>query len=869
MGLQPANTNWDVVEYTYRGHPTIYAFYDGDTIKKTVSIKEDSSFYYEDDCEYQTAESRTVLMPKTNRGKPKKITPSVIGSLKGNGIYVSIRTEDEVASLRIASYATETTFLTISDIKKPADIPQESFLPWVCDRFTETRSEDDIDHVKKFACAKRKRVTYREGDYFRIKLPQLGIEGPIRYTYGRIIMDIRKRQKAGMKYANLMGSLLLVQLFHIATQHKNVSVAELCNLATFPIHQLMDNCIFYGEYELIGNGPLPENPLYPIHYDRTNDITTLNGEKTQNSMLSLCIGETTKLIQEENAVYIPCLPSSKEEDYDHIRVLDDYRNAANGWIPVEVRNQSILDACISQRSNAPYWDYADVHAQDLRNPKNRAKLLQVLNQFGVPEVFTHYDNTDYALVSEPNREIELELRLDEHVDSAGFLYRGQTHNDTAHGRGIALFPHGDVYDGTWAQGMPHGYGVYAYANGDGYIGQISSGKRHGSGACRFVNGGTYIGDWENDVIEGTGTFFYEDKSCYKGQFVHGKRHGIGSCLYANGGSYEGEWKNDNRHGHAVFSPSPSVTIESQWEDDKGIGRGTIEEFLGREKLEGVWIRYRKGLFGGLERRKKLVDPLPIGEYSYGSVTESGLCTLYDNTNPENFEEGVFAFAIKHAPKDPVMLYPDSGFTLKGNMDAVRDTDGINKKAANKAFTRYNNEILGELLVPLGFAKAGTNTWFRINSIGLLEYIDLQKEAHGSKTFTVNIALIPMYAQHDFICIGFGNRIGKLFCDRDVWWSFGNNDEAQTSFQNIAEAIALFVIPWFDTYKSEKAYREKLVEDIESDTVPTYPAKKWLEALDSGARDKHIVCENAFAWNVPKELVDNYLVTIQTQAKADD
>ena len=227
---------------------------------------------------------------------------------------------------------------------------------------------------------------------------------------------------------------------------------------------------------------------------------------------------------------------------------------------------------------------------------------------------------------------------------------------------------------------------------------------------------------------------------------------------------------------------------------------------------------------------------------------------------------VFSFLRKKRGDDPANVRSDSGFALKGAAGAVREAGVFDKKEADRAFSRYSKETISGLLGPLGFEKAGKAKWMRINPVGLLEYIDLQKEARGSMTFTVNSALLPMYVKCDYICIGFGNRIGRLICDRDVWWGYGNDGEAKASFQNAAEAIELFVIPWFAQYGSESAYREKLVADIESGSVLTYPSKEWLEALDSSVRDEGVVRENAAAWNVPKNLVDGYLANLAHSVK---
>jgi hypothetical protein len=53
--------------------------------------------------------------------------------------------------------------------------------------------------------------------------------------------------------------------------------------------------------------------------------------------------------------------------------------------------------------------------------------------------------------------------------------------------------------------VPHGVGTYKYANGDVYTGSFSDGLRSGSGSCVFANGERFEGQWHADSISLLGT----------------------------------------------------------------------------------------------------------------------------------------------------------------------------------------------------------------------------------------------------------------------------------------------------------------------------------------------------------------------------
>lgn len=44
-------------------------------------------------------------------------------------------------------------------------------------------------------------------------------------------------------------------------------------------------------------------------------------------------------------------------------------------------------------------------------------------------------------------------------------YNGDTKNGKRHGRGIYMYPNGDIYDGGWRKSRRYGYGVYTYSDG--------------------------------------------------------------------------------------------------------------------------------------------------------------------------------------------------------------------------------------------------------------------------------------------------------------------------------------------------------------------------------------------------------------------
>ena len=176
----------------------------------------------------------------------------------------------------------------------------------------------------------------------------------------------------------------------------------------------------------------------------------------------------------------------------------------------------------------------------------------------------------------------------------------------------------------------------------------------------------------------------------------------------------------------------------------------------------------------------------------------------------------------------------SAFHLYGTGNAIRndkELEFIDKKAADNAFRKYKNEILDTFLLDKGFLKWKTNAYVRLNNIGLLEYIDLQKERYGSKTFCVNFCIMPLYCRQEYLVMGLGERLGSYISGKDFWWDYATEEIAKNSFENVMEAMRLYLLPWFQDLSTEKNYRKRLINDSNKKFIG-YPNGEWLTALET-------------------------------------
>lgn len=175
----------------------------------------------------------------------------------------------------------------------------------------------------------------------------------------------------------------------------------------------------------------------------------------------------------------------------------------------------------------------------------------------------------------------------------------------------------------------------------------------------------------------------------------------------------------------------------------------------------------------------------------------------------------------------------SDFVFYGNGSFSRnfkEYESLNKEEADQAFKKYKREILDSYLTDKGFKKYKTNAYVRLNPNRLVEYIDLQKEPRGSRTFTLNIALFPLYAPQDFMTIGFGDRMGCIISGKDFWWDFKDDETTKISFENVKDGLEQFVMPWFEHYCYEKNYESDLMNHkylIGCDDIIIWPTLLYI------------------------------------------
>ena len=196
------------------------------------------------------------------------------------------------------------------------------------------------------------------------------------------------------------------------------------------------------------------------------------------------------------------------------------------------------------------------------------------------------------------------------------------------------------------------------------------------------------------------------------------------------------------------------------------------------------------------------------------------------------------------------------FKLRGHRSFLRMVDeicSIDKNEADSAFKLYKKQYIDTLLKSRGFQKYKTNAYVRRNQIDVLEYIDLQKEKNGSRTFTVNYGLTALYIPRKFFNWDYNQRLGMLICKKDIWWDFANDTIAKVSFENVAKAIEEFVIPWFDARSNDDSIIMMLLDESEDYGWNRSSKQAWLELINHRCNLSEMIEKNIKIFGLPKSL----------------
>ena len=363
LGLIPVEEHWELVKFDNG----IYYYFEDDTIKKEIKVSK--NYYHEAELNEKTAENRTMILPKTKRGKIKKFNYTATESFSPFGTYFTFSTDGVI----IANYTTQRTYYS-EIFSEKEKISLDNLKKWL-DKWMKETTEEDLEEIEEFKNAKRKHCKFNEGDFFAFKISRR------EWCFGRILMDVSKLRKdenfkknKNYGLANLMGKPLIIKVYHKISDNKNIDLKELSKCLALPSQAIMDNIFYYGEAIILGNLPL----------------------KPEENDMFISVSESISGI-DKNIAYLQYGLIYREiplSDYE--KLIKDLKIGAQ-----TLRREGIgfvidtykLKECIEAKSNSPFWEkYKKHNVPDLKNPDHIELKRKIFKAFGLDADKTYEEN---------------------------------------------------------------------------------------------------------------------------------------------------------------------------------------------------------------------------------------------------------------------------------------------------------------------------------------------------------------------------------------------------------------------------------------------------------------------------------------------
>lgn len=266
LGLDLIEPEWERTELRAGPYqPKSILYFEGDILKKQIISNENQ--YYEWPVNIQTKD-KSIILPKTAKGKEKKLTAATLEKYKPDGVAFEWTINGNAF---IANHNTQINYYSnfLEDFKINN---LDELSNWVEDYISGSPA-NYLNELRDFKDAKRKNIKYKPGDFFAFKVSRT------EFGWGRILLDVNKLRKKKLIPENhglqlIMGPPLLVKIYAFISDTLEVDLEELANQGSLPSDYIMDNHIFYGENPIIGNRPLEaEEYEFPISFGRSIDFS--------------------------------------------------------------------------------------------------------------------------------------------------------------------------------------------------------------------------------------------------------------------------------------------------------------------------------------------------------------------------------------------------------------------------------------------------------------------------------------------------------------------------------------------------------------------------------------------------------------------
>jgi hypothetical protein len=138
-----------------------------------------------------------------------------------------------------------------------------------------------------------------------------------------------------------------------------------------------------------------------------------------------------------------------------------------------------------------------------------------------------------------------------------------------------IWQSGEIYNGTWKNGLKEGLGQDIFPNGDSYVGEFKNDTRSGNGTFIWASENKYVGSFLDNDFNGQGVLYYgkneTDFERYEGSFSEDQFNGQGTLHWKDISRLEGTFVNGLADGFGIkYGPDGKVVYKGQWKEGEPV-----------------------------------------------------------------------------------------------------------------------------------------------------------------------------------------------------------------------------------------------------------------------------------------------------------
>ncbi|GHU12595.1 hypothetical protein FACS189449_06550 [Alphaproteobacteria bacterium] len=197
-------------------------------------------------------------------------------------------------------------------------------------------------------------------------------------------------------------------------------------------------------------------------------------------------------------------------------------------------------------------------------------------------------------------------------------YKGDCNSEgKPHGLGVQRYKNGDVFKGSWKNGLRDGIGILKNKNGEVLR----------AGLWKIDNPVTYKGSTDSNGIpaEGKGTMTWPDGTTWTGRWQEGDMYGDSVIVYPAGNTfvtYTGKTDKDRFNGQGCLKYSNGKTYDGVFANGMREGLGKLTDKDGKIEKQGYWSEDKYSEYVNCGRyvgpKDELGRPHGKGKMSYDS-----------------------------------------------------------------------------------------------------------------------------------------------------------------------------------------------------------------------------------------------------------